>query len=158
MTEEQFVKANRAKMFIESARYLDHLYGTPKRPLLEAISRGEIMLLDIDVQGAAIIKKTMPDAVTLFVLPPSLPELKRRLLGRKTEDPIAAKNRLARAVSEIKCWTSYDYVVVNEKLPDVIGEIHDILTAERSKTRRLGDKKYWKNSLARLLGLIGTRR
>lgn len=158
MSDAEFVKAARSKAFIESARYLNHWYGTPKRPLLEAIDRGDIMLLDIDVQGAAIIRRAMPHAVTIFVLPPSLRELKRRLLGRKTEDPIVARRRLAKALSEIKSWNSYDYVIINEKIGTAVKQIHNILTAESNKTVRLCDKKYWKKSLAKLLGLTGTRR
>lgn len=158
MTTREFLESKKVGMFVETAGYLGHWYGTPKTPLEKAMSRGKVVLLDIDIQGGISIKRAMPDAVTIFLVPPSLAELKKRLRGRHTEEPSSLKKRLNMAVKELESWPDYDYIVVNDNLKFAVEEIHMIIEAERHKSRRLADKKYWEKSLARLLGLTGARR
>ena len=158
MTEEEFLKARQAGEFIETAQYLDQWYGTPLKPALEAVDQGKTILLDIDIQGGRAIKNQLPQAVTIFLLPPSLPELERRLTERRTEAPELIKKRLVKASEELRCWTEYDYAVVNDVLDDATREINNIVGAEKSRTSRLTNKRYWKKTLIELLGLDGNRR
>ncbi len=153
MTTEEFLDLKKAGMFAETARYLEHWYGTPKAPLEKTVNQGKIVLLDIDIQGGRSIKKTMPNAVTVFLIPPSLTELKKRLKGRHTEEPSSLQMRLKKAVTELSSWSYYDYAVVNDELKSAVKQIHLIIEAERHKAWRLADKKYWKKSIRRLLGL-----
>jgi len=158
MTEGDFQKARTDGKFVETARYLDHWYGTPLEPLERAMNRGKIILLDIDIQGGKSIKRAMPGAVTIFLIPPGLAVLKKRLRGRKTEDLLSIKKRLSMSIKEICVWPKYDYLVVNDNLEQAVTDVHRIVCAERLKTSRLADKKYWKKSLIKLLGLNGNRR
>jgi len=158
MTTSEFHKTKKAGKFIESARYLDHWYGTPLEPLHNSIARGKVVLLDIDIQGGKSIKKQSPEVVAIFIVPPSLTELKKRLKIRRTENLEARNKRFDMAMKELKSWLKYDYIVVNDDLDTAVDEISMIINAERYKTNRLADKRYWKNSLVKLLGLSGTRR
>jgi len=158
LTSSEFLKAKKAGKFIESARYLDNWYGTPLEPLHNNIARGKVTLLDIDIQGGKSIKKQLPEAVAIFLIPPSLTELKKRLKKRRTENLETRKKRFDIAMTELKSWSSYDYVVVNDNLDTAVNEISMIINAERYKTTRLTDKMYWNKSLVKLLGLSGTGR
>lgn len=158
MSKEEFLQAKEAGEFIETAQYIDQWYGTPLRPALKAVESGKIILLDIDIQGGRAIKGQLPQAVTVFLLPPSLAELERRLIGRGTEAPELIKKRLVKASDELKCWNEYDYVVVNDVLDEAVKEVNGIVCAERNRTTRLTEKIYWQKSLIELLGLNGNRR
>ena len=158
MSEKDFLQAREAGEFIETAQYLDQWYGTPLKPALDAVEQGKTILLDIDIQGGRAIKNQLPQAVTIFLLPPSLAELERRLTERRTEAPELIKKRLVKASEELKCWTEYDYVVVNDILEEATREIDNIVGSEKNRTGRLTDKRYWKKSLIELLGLDGNRR
>jgi guanylate kinase len=158
MTPEEFQKAKKAGNFIESAKYLNHWYGTPIAPLNEKVARGKVVLLDIDIQGGRALKRKLPQSVAIFVVPPSLTELKRRLKGRLTENAESRNKRLKAAIKELKSWIKYDYLVVNDDLSLAVDEISMIINVERFKISRLADKRYWKKSLITLLGLAGTRR
>jgi guanylate kinase len=158
MAEDNFLKAKADGKFIETARYLDHWYGTPLEPLKRAMDKGKIILLDIDIQGGKSIKRAIPGAVTIFLVPPGLTVLKKRLKGRKTEDLLSIKKRLTMSIKEICVWPKYDYLVVNDNLEQAVTDVNRIVCAERLKTSRLADRKYWKKSLIKLLGLNGNRR
>jgi guanylate kinase len=123
--------------FAEWARVHDHLYGTPRRPLDECAAAGRDMLLDIDVQGARKIKRRYPNAVSIFVLPPSLSELGRRLAHRGTDDKDMIKRRLANARGEIQNILDYDYYVVNREVKSAVQLLSAIVEAERARTCRL---------------------
>lgn len=153
MTDKEFNKNKKARNFIETAKYLSHWYGTPIKQLQETIASGKVVLLDIDVQGGKSIKKRMPDAVTIFIVPPSLTELKQRLKNRLTETTEAQKKRIQTATKELKYWTGYDYIMVNDDLNSAVEQISMIINTERLKTGRLANKQYWKKSLIKLLGL-----
>lgn len=102
--------------FLEHARVFDHWYGT-SRPQVEALlDRGQPVLLEIDWQGARQVRVSAPEAISVFVLPPSVAELERRLRGRKTDSEATIRRRLADALSDMSHWTEFDHVIVNDEL------------------------------------------
>lgn len=123
--------------FLEYAEYVGHLYGTPKAPVERALRRGEDVLLEIEVQGALQVKEKVPEAVLIFLLPPSLSELKRRLVYRGTDGPEKIARRLAQAEWEIRNAHLFDYVVVNDVLEEAVADFLAILTAEGRRTSRM---------------------
>lgn len=126
--------------FLEFAEVYGNFYGTPLNKIEERLNRGEDVLLEIDVQGALNVKRKCPEGVYIFLLPPSLQELKRRIEGRGTETPESLARRLANAVAEIKIGREYDYVVVNDSVDDAAAQIKAILVAERCRVERNVDK------------------
>jgi guanylate kinase len=158
MSGKEFLEAKKQGKFIETAKYLDHRYGTPAGFVSKSLTGGKIVLLDIDIQGGKTIKRKLPGAVAIFVVPPGKKELAGRLKGRSTDSLQAIKNRTRTALKELKKWRSYDYLVVNDDLDCAVNKIEMIINVERLKTERVADKKFWKKSLAKLLGLSGTRR
>lgn len=126
--------------FLEYANVYGNFYGTPLNKIEERLNRGEDILLEIDVQGALNVKKKCPDGIYIFLLPPSLDELKRRIEGRGTENPESLARRLKNAVAEIKIGLQYDYVVVNDTIDNAAAQIKSILAAERLKVARNTDK------------------
>ena len=126
--------------FLEYAQVYGNFYGTPLNKIEERLNRGEDILLEIDVQGALNVKKKCPEGIFIFLLPPSLDELKRRIEGRGTETPASLERRLKNAVAEIKIGLEYDYVVVNDTIENAAEKIKAILTAERCKVSRNADK------------------
>ncbi len=153
MTEPEFEKAKDSNEFIEHACYVNNWYATPKAPLRASIAEGKVVMLDIDIQGGKSIKKQLPESITIFILPPSLEELKNRLKGRNTDSDNIINERLDTAIHELNVWNEYDYVVVNDDLDDAVAEVDSIINVERLKTNRLNDKDYWNKSLSKLLGL-----
>ena len=126
--------------FLEYAEVYGNFYGTPLNKIEERLNRGEDILLEIDVQGALNVKRKCPDGVYIFLLPPSLEELKNRIEGRGTENPESLARRLKNAVAEIKIGLEYDYAVVNDTIDNAAEQIKAILTAERLKVARNADK------------------
>ena len=109
----------------------------PKAPVEAALQQGKDVILEIEVNGALQIKKKCPDCATVFVLPPSMEILERRLRRRQTEDEETLLKRLAKAKEEIALAEEYDYIIINDALEDAVDEIHCILSAEKSKTIRM---------------------
>ena len=140
LKKEQFEKMIEAGEFLEWAKVYDNYYGTPLKKVEERLKNGEDILLEIDVQGALNVKKKCPEGVYIFLLPPSLEELKRRIEGRGTENPESLTRRLKNAVAEIKIGLNYDYVVVNDSIDGAVKQIKAILTAERLKVARNTEK------------------
>ena len=126
--------------FLEYAEVYGNFYGTPLNKIEERLNRGEDILLEIDVQGALNVKKKCPEGIYIFLLPPSVEELKRRIEGRGTETPESLSRRLKNAVAEIKIGTEYDYVVVNDTIDNAVAQIKSIIAAERCKVARNADK------------------
>jgi guanylate kinase len=126
----------RVGAFAEWARVHDHCYGTSIKEIELARSRFQGVLFDIDFQGARQIRAHYPDAVTVFILPPSLTELERRLRGRGTEDEPTTRRRLANAKQEIAHYGLFDYVVVNDDLEQAYGRLRAVVFAERCRRRR----------------------
>jgi guanylate kinase len=120
----------------EWAEVHDDLYGTPRRELERAAERGEHVVLDIDVQGAMLIRTAVPDAVLIFVLPPSVHVLLERLTGRGTEEKTQVARRLRSALDELNAAPEFDYVVINDDLDRCLDEIRGIVRAESLRARR----------------------
>jgi len=132
LTKEEFERRRDAGEFAEWARVHDHFYGTPRAPIDSALASGRDMLLDIDVQGARQMKERYPESVAVFVLPPSVEELERRLRGRGTEPDEVIRRRLERAKEEMKEAPAYDHRIVNEEIAKSVGEFASIVAAERA--------------------------
>lgn len=122
--------------FIEWATVFDHRYGTGLRSVQEQLAEGVDVLLDIDVQGGAQIKTKLPDALLIFLLPPSMDELRRRLENRATDTPEVIEHRLAKARSEIEQAPLYDYLVVNDDFDTAAEELRAIIKARRIRQNR----------------------
>jgi guanylate kinase len=131
---EQMIKRGE---FLEYAEVFGNYYGTAKRFLEDAARRGKDLLLDIDVQGAAQVKQGIPDAVSIFVLPPSRQVLEKRLRNRSHSEGVHAddiiERRLAEARKEIEKYPKYDYILVNDRLEDSVDQLTAIVQSERAK-------------------------
>jgi guanylate kinase len=135
VTREQFEDMVRRDAFLEHADVFGHYYGTAKRFLDEARAAGEDLVLDIDVQGAEQVKRRMPEAVSIFILPPSREVLERRLRNRSQAEQMNSEDvirrRLDGARKEIENYRNYDYILVNDRLEDSIEQLKAIVSAER---------------------------
>ena len=123
--------------FLEHNIFLGNYYGTPRRPVEEALDRGEDIVIEIDVNGAAQIRRSLPEAVSLFILPPSMEVLRARLLGRSTDSPEAAQKRLNEAIREIGCAKDYDYVIVNDDLDRAVEDVCSVIRAARLRSENM---------------------
>jgi guanylate kinase len=122
---------------LEWAEVFDHCYGTPKEPVQAALSAGRDILFDIDWQGTQQLREKVPtDLVSVFVLPPSVSELERRLRARALDPDDVIMRRMAKAADEMSHWAEYDYVVINRDIDQAFGEVCAILAAERLKRER----------------------
>jgi len=124
---------------LEHAGYVDDLYGTPAAPVDDALAAGRDVLLEIELAGARQVKERRPEAVMIFIAPPSLAELERRLRGRGTDSEEKIQRRLARARDEIRAVREFDYVVVNDVLERSATTFRALLLAERARAHRLTD-------------------
>lgn len=122
---------------LEWAEVFDNYYGTPKKPVMEALAAGRDVLFDIDWQGTEQLRKAAPnDMVSIFVLPPSIPELERRLHTRAQDDYETIHRRMAKAANELSHWADYDYGVINHDIEQAFADVTAILGAERLKRER----------------------
>ncbi|HEY9219466.1 MAG TPA: guanylate kinase [Phenylobacterium sp.] len=127
------------KAFLEWAHVHEHRYGTPREPVMAALAQGQDVLFDIDWQGAAAISREAPDdVVRVFILPPSMAELSRRLHARAQDQEDVIQRRLGRAYDEIPQWRQYDYVLINEDYDRAYADLAHIYHAERLKQVRNG--------------------
>jgi guanylate kinase len=138
VTKEQFEAMIKADEFLEYANVFGYYYGTAKRFLRDAEARGNDLLLDIDVQGAQQVKKSIPDAASIFILPPDREKLEWRLRNRGLDSEEVIRRRLDTARREIENYSKYDYILVNERLERATDELKAIVLAER--IRRSGCK------------------
>ncbi|WP_027720097.1 MULTISPECIES: guanylate kinase [unclassified Desulfurobacterium] len=134
---EEFERKIEKNELLEWAEVYGNFYGTPKDKVLKALNEGKDVLLDIDTQGALQVKKNYPEAVLIFILPPSLKELERRLRSRGTEDEETIEKRLLIARRELSLATRYDYIIINDRLQEAFEKLKSIVTAERWKTQRV---------------------
>jgi guanylate kinase len=129
--------------FLEHAVVFDNCYGTPLQPVEDSLRQGRDVLFDIDWQGTQQLADKMPeDLVRVFILPPSVDELERRLTTRAQDSADVVRKRMAKSADEMSHWPEYDYIVVNEQVEPTVARIEAILTAERLKRQRqigLGD-------------------
>ena len=121
--------------FLEYAEFVGNFYGTPRRFVDEATERGEDVILDIEVQGAIQVTSKRPDAVRIFIAPPSWAELERRLTYRGTDSPDKIQKRLLRAKVEFQTAHTYDYFVINNTVEEAVEELNAIMTAEHCKPK-----------------------
>ena len=136
-SEEEFQKMIEDGAFLEYMRVFNtHYYGTPKSFVVQELDEGRSVILEIDVQGAMRVKAAYPDAVLIFIAPPSMSELKSRLIHRGTESSEAIERRFETAYHEMELVDRYDYVVVNDILDLAIARTEDIIVAERCKVSR----------------------
>ena len=145
VTKEKFAEMLEKGEILEHAEFCGNYYGTPKASVMELTEKGYDVVLEIEVQGGAQIKKIMPDCVSIFITPPSLEILEKRLRKRATETEEDILKRLATAKGELKEAHNYDYVVVNDKLEDAVEDVEAIIKAE--KLRYLRNKENFDPSL-----------
>lgn len=131
----EFERMISAGELLEHAEYVGNYYGTSLKVIHEKLESGIDVLLDIEVQGAAKVRAKSPDAVLIFIIPPSFEELSRRLRGRNTDSEAVIAGRLQKAREEYKEIPNYDYLVVNDKVSEAAGEIIAILTAQDCRTK-----------------------
>ena len=137
VTRPEFDRMVSEGEFLEHANVFDHAYGTPKKPVLEALASGRDVLFDIDWQGTQQLKEgAREDLVSIFVLPPSHDELERRLRERAQDSIDVVARRMAKAADEISHWAEYDYVIINDDIDAAEASIAAILAAERLKRAR----------------------
>ena len=135
--DAEFERMIAAGDFVEWAPVFGHRYGTPKNPVKAALRGGRDILFDIDWQGTQQLQAAMgEDLVTIFILPPSMAELERRLRARGTDAEDVIQDRMARAASEISHWPEYEYVLVNHDMDECLDQVRSIVAAERLKRQR----------------------
>jgi guanylate kinase len=133
----QFDAMVAGQQFLEWAEVHEHRYGSPRAPIMHSLAQGQDVLFDIDWQGAMSIAASAPtDTVRVFILPPSMADLRRRLYARAQDDPAVIERRLGRAKGEIRMWGEYDYVIVNEDFDRAYAELAHIYHAERMRRAR----------------------
>ncbi len=137
VTKEYFEKQISEKKMLESAVYSSNYYGTPKGPVDRWLDEGKTVVLKIEVQGAEKIKKMYPESVSIFIMPPSMQVLEKRLRGRETDSEESIHMRMDAALGEIKCAEKYDYIVFNDVLEDAVDDICSIIKAEKFKSSRM---------------------
>lgn len=136
LSKEDFEEKIKAGNFLEYALVYDNYYGTPRDYVDDILNKGYDCILEIDPQGAMQIKEKMEDAVFIFIAPPSMEELKKRLTFRGTEKPDEIAKRLSNAEQEFTNMPNYDYVIINDKIEKAVYEVESIIIAEKLKTSR----------------------
>lgn len=136
VTREEFVRMIDAGEFVEYADVHGNLYGTPVSEVNKLVGQGLNVILKIDVQGAFQVRKNYPGALLIFILPPSMEELEKRLRGRNTDNEESILKRLENALGEIQSAEDYDYVVENVRIDDAVHDIEAILVAEKHRVTK----------------------
>ena len=137
IAHEEFGRMRDRGDLLEYAEVFGNFYGTPKRPVAEALQAGRDVLFDIDWQGTQQLAQAMEDdLVRIFILPPTAKELRLRLIRRAQDSATTVPKRMAKAAGEISHWAEYDYVIINDDLESAARQLNGILTAERLKRRR----------------------
>jgi len=131
---EQMIQQNE---LLEYAKYVDNYYGTPKKYVLDELNKGNDVFLEIEVQGAMQVKQNFPEGVFIFLFPPSLEELKNRIVNRGTETNDVILQRLEEARKEIEMMREYDYVVVNDDVDKAVAKVKSIVVSEHCKRERI---------------------
>ncbi|MBO5745833.1 MAG: guanylate kinase [Clostridia bacterium] len=139
ISREQFEQMINDNALLEYNEYCGNYYGTPKAPVERCIASGGEIILEVDVNGAANVRKNCPDNFSVFIAPPSFEVLRNRLTNRGTETADVIESRLARAKEEMVRAKEYDYVVVNDDLDTAVQELAGIILAERHRVDRNGD-------------------
>ena len=137
LTEEEFKKKIDEDYFLEYTNYAGNFYGTPKEHIKKHLEKGIDVILEIEIEGATNIKKLIPEALFIFIMPPSLKTLVKRLKGRGTESNDKIIKRFHEAYKEINEVTKYNYVVVNDEIQDTVNTIEAIIKAEKCRVDRI---------------------
>ena len=137
VSEEQFKKEIKNKSFLEYALVHGNYYGTPRKSVLESLDKGLDVILELDIQGALKIKESYPDGIFIFIMPPSMRELKNRLVKRGTETKDKIIERFKNAYKEINEISKYNYVVINDEIDKAVEKVHSIMLAERCRVDRI---------------------
>ena len=140
LDREEFERRVEQGWFLEWAHVHGNLYGTPLEEVDRQLTAGKVVVLDVDVQGGASVRRVRPDAVTVFVYPPSLDSLRARLEARGTDLPPVIDQRLQNAPGEIAQWVHYDYVIMNDRLEIAQAQLVAIHDAEHARSHRLGPR------------------
>ena len=133
VSQEEFKKIMEEKGFLEYAQVYGNFYGTPKMEVMDLMNDGIDVILEIDIQGALQIKEAYPEAVFIFILPPSMTELRKRITGRGTETEESLKQRMGETLNEISYIDKYDYCVINGELQEAVDRVTAIIMAEHSR-------------------------
>ncbi|MGH3054213.1 MAG: guanylate kinase [Gaiellaceae bacterium] len=139
VTRQEFERRRSAGYFLEWAEVHGQFYGTPGRFVDEQVKSGRVVVLDVDVQGGASVRRARPDAVSVFVYPPSIDALRRRLLHRATDSAEVVERRLKDAPGELSQYREYDYLVMNDDLEQAARRLTNIVDAERARVRRISE-------------------
>ena len=134
VNREYFQQMIEEGRLVEYAQYVNHYYGTPRDYVVEKMAEGKDVILEIEIQGALKVKKRFPDALLIFVTPPSAGELRRRLVGRGTETIEVINARLRRAAEEASGMEAYDYLLINDEIDACVEQMHQLITLQHSKT------------------------
>lgn len=136
LTREEFERRAAHGEFLEWAEFCGNLYGTPRKYVEEVLASGQDIIMDIDIQGAEQVRKAMPEAVSVFLMPPSVEELRKRIVKRGKDSEEAIRQRLSQVDREIQAVFDYDYVILNDDLERAVGRLVSIILAERSRVPR----------------------
>lgn len=139
-TKEQFVELIQEDAMLEYAEYVGNYYGTPRSFVEETLASGKNVILEIEVQGAVKVKEKFPEAIMVFLLPPSLDELKARITGRGTETLDTINTRMNVATQEMSLLSHYDYAVMNDQIEVACDKIRSIIIAENCRRERLPEQ------------------
>lgn len=139
ISREEFENLIENDMLLEYNEFVGNYYGTPKAPVEQALNNGTDVILEIDVNGAEQIKKKMPDTISIFIMPPSFAELRRRLTGRGTDDIEVIEKRMNSAFGEIERAINYDYIVVNDVIEKAADDVLSIILSGRLKVESQKD-------------------
>lgn len=134
VNREYFQQMIEEGRLVEYAQYVNHYYGTPRDYVEKKMAEGKDVILEIEIQGALKVKKRFPDALLIFVTPPSAGELRRRLVGRGTETIEVINARLRRAAEEASGMEAYDYLLINDEIVACVEQMHQLITLQHSKT------------------------
>ena len=134
VNREYFQQMIEEGRLVEYAQYVNHYYGTPRDYVEKKMAEGKDVILEIEIQGALKVKKRFPDALLIFVTPPSAQELRRRLVGRGTETIEVINARLRRAAEEASGMEAYDYLLINDEIDACVEQMHQLITLQHSKT------------------------
>ena len=137
VSREEFLDRISKGVFLEYAEYNGNYYGTPKDKILDKLNEGKDVILEIEIQGALKIKELIPDAIFIFILPPSMDELRNRLVNRGTDSKDKILSRFKTAYQEINEVTKYNYVVINDDLDKAVNKVNAILLSERCRVDRI---------------------
>lgn len=140
VSKQEFLKRIEEGDMLEYATYGSNMYGTPIKPVRDMLKSGKIVFLIIEVEGGGNVKKAFPDATKIFIMPPSMKELEKRLRGRNTDSEEAILNRLEIAKDEIARAVEYDFVVENDDLDEAVDDVITIVNAQLLRTEKMKNK------------------